>query len=229
MLQKAMKQVENVKGGMNSTDASFISMKESIEGLIKHFDHIKFDNSSRLGAVIEGAPFRPIEEIYAGLDNGELVDPNILENWIKDHPIVISHERYANVKAKIELVINDVNQLSPEIRSIRKLLLIIEELSRNKPLKCHNVIFDIEQKWGEIVNREWFAPIFESLIPLQIARFDRMLPSIVVEQNIIIKAGYVKEYIGEMLDEIEKKLPHLEELLLESARRINSIHSIMDA
>ncbi|SEO66610.1 motility associated factor glycosyltransferase family protein [Paenibacillus sp. OK076] len=229
MLQRAVKQIKNVQGGMNSTDASFMSMKESIESLIKYFNHIEFNNSSSLGAVIEGAPFQPIEEIYGGLDKGKMVEQNIIENWINDHPIVISHERYANVKAKIELVINDVNQLSPEIRSIRKLLLTIEELSRNKPLKCHNVIFDIEQKWGEIVNREWFAPIFESLIPLQIARFDRMLPSIVVEQNIIIKAGYVKEYIGEMLDEIEKKLPHLEELLLESARRINSIHSIMDA
>ncbi|MEC0129077.1 motility associated factor glycosyltransferase family protein [Paenibacillus pabuli] len=228
MLQRAVRQIENVQGGMNSTDASFMSMKESIESLIKYFDHIDFYNSTRLGAVIEGAPFQAIEEIYEGL-KGELIEKDVIENWMNDHPVAINHEQFASVKARIELVATEVVHLKPEIRVLRKLINNVEGLSRTKPLKCHNVIFDIEEKWGSIVNREWFAPIFESLIPLQLARFDRMLPTIVVEQNIILKASYIREYLGGILEELEEQLPHLEELLLESGRRMDSIHNIMDA
>ncbi|MGF9699801.1 motility associated factor glycosyltransferase family protein [Paenibacillus sp. MABNR03] len=228
MLQRAVRQIKNVQGGINSTDSSFMFMKESIESLIKYFNHIKFYNSTSLGAVIEGAPFKPINEIYEGL-KGELVEKDVIKNWMEDHPVEINHKQFASVTARIELVISDVRHLKTEISVIRKLINNIEWLSRTKPLKCHNVIFDIEEKWGIIVNREWFAPIFESLVPLQLGRFDRMLPTIVVEQNIIIKASYIREYLGGILEELEAQLPHLEELLLESRRRMVSIHNIMDA
>ncbi|GGH64410.1 hypothetical protein GCM10008014_42760 [Paenibacillus silvae] len=226
MLKRAVKQVENVQGGMNFTDASFMSMKESIESLIKYFDHVEFYNSSRLGAVIEGAPFKPIEEIHENLNKAKILQHNLFETWINDHPITVDHEKYMALKEKVEFVLKDVFLIKSEIREIQKLIGTIEGLSRIKPLKCHNMIFDIEEKWGRIVNREWFTPIFESLIPLQLAHFDRMLPAIVVEQNIIIKAGYIREHLGGILTEVETQLPYLESLLVESGKRIDSIQGV---
>lgn len=227
MLQKAIKQVENVQGGMNATDASFMSMKESIEALIKHNGQIQFYNSTRHGAVIEGAPFRPIDRIYEEIQ-GEVIEKNLIEQWTELNPINLNRGQIEKVKNKVEYVKSDLQEMKNEIRAVRKMVNIIEGLSRTKPLKCHNVIFDIEEQWGRIANREWFAPIFESLIPLQLARFDQKLPTIVVEQNIISKAGYLRDYLGQLLNELEEQLPYLDELLGESLKRIDNTLSIIN-
>ncbi|MDM5281333.1 DUF115 domain-containing protein [Paenibacillus silvae] len=221
MLQKAVSQIENVQGGMNATDASFMSMKESIEALIKHNQQVQFYNSTRNGAVIEGAPFCPIEDIYEEIQ-GQVVEKDIVEQWMERNPIDINRDEIINLKSRLEHVQLDLSVLEKDIRNVRKMVDMIEGLSRTKPLKCHNVIFDIEEQWGKIVNREWFTPVFESLIPLELARFDQKLPSIVVEQDIISKAGYLREYLGQLLNELEEQLPHLEELLIESVKRVDN-------
>lgn len=75
---------------------------------------------------------------------------------------------------------------------------------------------------GEDCKSRMVHTSFESLIPLELARFDQKLPSIVVEQDIISKASYLREYLGQLLNELEEQLPHLEELLIESVKRLDN-------
>lgn len=222
MLDKATQTVENVQGEYNATDSSFMFMKETIEGLIQNFEQITFINSTRHGAVIEGAPFQPMEEIYEEVCHAKL-EPNAIKQWMVDHPSILNPEEITPVKDRLGFVQEDLLKVQAEIRVLRKLMSNIQQLSRTKPLKCQNLMVEIEERWGEIANREWFAPLYESLIPLELARFDRMLPTIVTEEQLPRKAGYIYEYLGTLLVDLEQNTPDLLEMVAEASKRVEDL------
>lgn len=222
MLQKAVQQIRNVQGGYNSTDSSFMLMKEGLEELIRQFKTIQFVNSTRNGAVIEGAPFRPIEHIYEELRDKH-VPRDLIRTGLKEHPLVVDTEKLTNLRSKMEFVQADFIHVQAEMVVIQKLLRNIQLLSRTKPLKCQNRLVEIEERWGKIAHRDWFAPLFESLLPLQLARFDQMLPTIVMEQNVIEKSRYIYDVLGGLLVHMEEHLPRLQKFLEQTTLRLDRL------
>jgi glutamate mutase epsilon subunit len=97
----------------------------------------------------------------------------------------------------------------------------LREFSRTKPAKAQSMVESIEQMWGLIANREWFSPIFESIMPIEIARFDQVLPFIVTEHQLTRKSDLIYEHLGKLLQDITAQSPILEEMLLESIERVD--------
>ncbi|WP_235439635.1 hypothetical protein [Paenibacillus sp. DMB20] len=221
-IKAANQEVPNVKGGYNLTDISFLSMKENIEKLITLLPKIEFINTSRHGAIIEGAPFKPIEEIYDQLVSGK-VEPNAVADWINNNYRAMDHDRVRYVKEKMDLTLVDLLKVRTEIKVIQKHLSKVRELSRTKPVKAQKELEVIELLWGPIAKRDWFAPLIESIMPLQIAKFDQLLPNIITEQNLIRKTDLIYDHLGGLLVEIDERIPLLQEMFLEAINRINRI------
>lgn len=222
-INQAEHKVLNVNGTYNVTDERFLIMKYGIENLIATYPDVEFINSSRYGARIEGAPFSVIEELYEVLKNGNSV-PNTLQNSLHEHEkTAVSLDRTEYVKAKLEYINSDINMMRDEIVALKKKMIKIREYSRTKPLKGQRVIEEIEQAWGAIANREWFSPLLETIIPMEVATFDKQLPNIVTEHSLTIKSDLIYEHLGTLLDAIMNHIPLIQEMLDESLLRVNGV------
>ncbi|ALP37264.1 hypothetical protein ASL14_14785 [Paenibacillus sp. IHB B 3084] len=219
-VQEAPKKVLNVKGTYNATDESFSLMKDGLENLISALPKIEFVNSTRNGAVIEGAPFEPMEEICEWLAS-EHIDSDAIADLINKKNIVVDLNKVHDVREKLVITLEDLSNVRSEIVAIHKLMNKLREFSRTKPAKAQNMVESIEQMWGGIANRKWFSPIFESIMPIEIARFDQVLPVIVTEHQLTRKSDLVYEHLGKLLQDITKQIPTLEEMFSESIRRLN--------
>lgn len=219
-VQEAPKKVLNVKGTYNTTDESFSLMKDGLENLITALQRIEFVNSSRNGAVIEGAPFKPMDEIYEWMVS-ESVDHDAIADLINKINIAVDMNKVQDVRDKLIATREDLSNVRSEIAAIHKLMNKLREFSRTKPAKAQNMMESIEQMWGGIANREWFSPIFESIMPIEIARFDQVLPVIVTEHQLTRKSDLIYEHLGKLLQDITAQIPILEEMFSESIRRLD--------
>lgn len=219
-VQEAPKKVLNVKGTYNTTDGSLSLMKDGLENLIIALPKIEFVNSSRNGAVIEGAPFKPIEEIYELLVS-EHVNSDAIADLINKKSITVDLNKVQDVREKLIATREDLSNVRSEIAAIHKLMNKLREFSRTKPAKAQNMMESIEQMWGLIANRNWFSPIFESIMPIEIARFDQVLPVIVTEHQLTRKSDLIYEHLGKLLQDITAQIPILEEMFSESIRRLD--------
>jgi hypothetical protein len=220
IVQEAPKKVLNVKGTYNFTDESFSLMKDGLENLIAALPRLEFVNSSRNGAAIEGAPFKPMEEIY-DLMASEHVDNDAIADLINKKNLAVDMNKVQDVRDKLIVTLEDFSNVRSEIVAIQKLMNKLREFSRTKPAKAQNMVESIEQMWGLIANREWFSPIFESIMPIEIARFDQMLPVIVTEHQLTRKSDLIYEHLGKLLQDITAQIPILEEMFSESIRRLD--------
>ncbi|WP_342415754.1 6-hydroxymethylpterin diphosphokinase MptE-like protein [Paenibacillus sp. FSL R10-2782] len=220
IVQEAPKKVLNVKGTYNTTDESFSLMKNGLENLIKALPRIEFINSTRNGAVIEGAPYEPMEEMYKLLAS-ESVDHDAIADLINKINIAADMNKVQDVRDKLIATLGDLYNVRSEIAAIHKLMKKIREFSRTKPAKAQSMVESIEQMWGLIANRDWFSPIFESIMPIEIARFDQVLPVIVTEHQLTRKSDLIYEHLGKLLEDITTQIPILEEMFSESIRRLD--------
>lgn len=226
-IDKVIKQAEhtiiNVNGEYNRTTAGFLQMKDRIENLIAVLPKIEFVNSTRNGAQIQGSIWKPAEDVF-DLIKKEEIDNDIIANLIEQAKSSTNNSsKIKTAKEKLIRTKNEIYKLVAEIDQTLKLVKKIRELSRTKPAKCQKSLELIEQNWGDIVNKTWFNPFFETLLPAEIGRFDRELPSIITELNIIRKSDLIAEHLGELLQQIVSQVSFLTEVLSESIERMEGL------
>ncbi|MDR6242609.1 motility associated factor glycosyltransferase family protein [Paenibacillus hunanensis] len=221
-IRNAPYEVLNVHGGHNRTNSSFLFMKNALEELVAAFSEVEFINSTRDGAAIEGANWKPIEEVYDMLKTNN-VEPNVIEDMIKTENNVYDGQKAQMVKQKIVMNKNDLIILKNEIKEIQKMINKIQELSRTKPTKAQKSLETIEQSWGEIVNRDWFETVYDTILPQKMVQFDQQLPQIVTERNLIQKSNLIYQHLGHLLNEINLKIPYLDELFEKAIQRIDNL------
>ncbi|WP_459280185.1 motility associated factor glycosyltransferase family protein [Paenibacillus vandeheii] len=220
VIKKAEHTVINVNGNYNRTTAGFLQMKDRIENIIAVLPKIEFINSTRNGAQIEGSSWKSVEDAYEIVKN-EKVSNTIIADLIDQ--VKDSSENLVKtemVKVKLIRTKDEIFRLVSEIDQTLKLVKKIRELSRTKPAKCQKNLELIEQNWTNIVNKDWFNPLYETLLPVELGRFDRELPSIITELNIIRKSDSIAEYLGELLQQILAQSSFLTEVLSDSIARM---------
>lgn len=126
-----------------------------------------------------------------------------------------------DVREKLIATREDLSNVRSEIAAIHKLMNKLREFSRTKPAKAQYMMESIEQMWGLIANRTWFSPIFESIMPIEVARFDQVLPVIVTEHQLTRKSDLIYEHVSKILKDITTQIPILEEMFSESIRRLD--------
>ncbi|WP_252863397.1 motility associated factor glycosyltransferase family protein [Paenibacillus riograndensis] len=216
----------NVQGTYNVTNPTFLKMKEGLENLFESLPTVEFINSTRKGAVLEGTVWKPAEEVFKliATDN---IGLNTVQDLLEKIDYQPSVDEVESVKSKISTTINDLTWVKQDFKQLSKQLGKLRELSRTNPAKCHRTIVDIEQIWGKIVNQPWFEPVIETILPLEISDFDRELPSVVSEKNLVRKSNLLNDTLGVLIKNIEDEVPFLEEVLGEALRRIEAISAIM--
>lgn len=213
--------VQNVEGSYNITNYNFLFMKEGLEALIAAFPSVKFINATRKGAEISGSTFMPVEDVLRMIDS-EHIEAKAIEQLLHQH-VEQPHVMIENVQDKLKNVVQDFEVVHQELKSLRKLLDKVQTLSRSKPLKAQQTLENIEMEWTSIVNRSWFEPVMECVIPLELSKFDKQLPSIITEKNIVTKSSLIYLHLGELVDSIIVILKDLKDIFQNSLQRIENV------
>ncbi|MFS0872186.1 motility associated factor glycosyltransferase family protein [Paenibacillus xylanilyticus] len=222
-LETALITVPNVQGGFNQTDRSFLIMKKAIEDLVRQYSGVEFINTSGRGAVIEGARYVPLETMLPVLQKQPIVEKGIVEKLIEEYessfPVI--NDRLLTLYSKIRGVYNEIAELPEQIKKLNSQISDMERYSRSKPAKAVKSFEKIGYMWGDIANKSWFSPLFETLLPIQISNFDRVLPLISNEERLIEKSALVYKHLGELVGKIKEQVPLLLERLDEASERIS--------
>ncbi|WP_322923985.1 motility associated factor glycosyltransferase family protein [Paenibacillus campi] len=217
--------VENVNGSQNVTNQSFLFMKEGIEELIAAFPKVEFINATRNGAKINGSVFIPAEEVLQSIEHTS-VDQHAVKNVLDQHPALKNESKIEEVKNRLEATKQDFKHAQQQLKNIQKMLGKLQVLSRTKPLKAQQLLEEIERTWGAVSNRLWFEAIIESIIPLQLSRFDKQLPSIVTDANIVTKSSLIYVHLGELIQSILETLDYTDEIFEASLEQINHMNTL---
>lgn len=227
IVANAPKKVLNVHGTYNLTNDNFLFMKVALESLFESLPGIEFINSTRDGARLEGTTWMPIEEVYERYKY-QGVEESLISNLLYQNEYVLEKDKIQQIQRKIEDTLVDISQTSELLIQMNKLLKNIREWSRTKPNKCQLFIVKIEQLWTQIVDKEWFVPIIETMLPRQIKRFDEQQPLIAIEKDLIKKSNMIYRELGDFTQGMKEIIPELEELLQESIRRMDDIVTNME-
>lgn len=216
--------VENVEGTHNVTTPAFMFMKDGLELMIESFPEVQFINATRQGAKIAGSVFMTAEEILPMIES-ENIAVDAIEQLLANQQTTSDHKNIIqDVKQKVQTVEKDLKIAQQELKNVKKMLDKVQTMSRTKPLKAQQLLEQIEREWAAIVNRDWFEPIMECIIPAQLSQFDKHLPEIITEKNIIKKASLNYLYLGELVNEITNALIELYDIFQVSLQRLDSIH-----
>ncbi|WP_037287204.1 motility associated factor glycosyltransferase family protein [Saccharibacillus sacchari] len=228
IVQDSKHHVMNVYGEYNRTNNSFLMMKDAIESLITSIPKIQFINATRGGAAIVGADWKPIEEVYEEVKNQVMEKETI--KWLlqKENKGIRTDDVFQNrillVKNRIINVLSDSLKLQNELLQIKRQIDKLPELSRKKAAKAWNTLEDIEKAWAKVVSREWFNPVFDTILSDRLDDFDRALPQIKVETEIRKKSDLLYQYLGGLITAIQTEIPWVQQLMQNGLARIERIN-----
>lgn len=222
-VQNATLKVKNVIGGENDTTTAFKLMKDSLESVIAVFSDVEFINATRGGAHIEGATWIPPEKAYELIQEESVPVNGVLDvlRSVQDQLVERSVGQAELLKSRLNFLSYDLLEVKNELFSIRKKMNKIQEMARFKPQKAWDNLASIEVVWRNIVNRPWFEAVFLTLNPRSIHDFDRLLPLLSLERDILKKSDMIYEHLGNLVKLMIEEIPEIIEMITESISRIN--------
>lgn len=218
---RATELVENIQGGYNRTTEGFKLVQADIEELLSHYPEVHFINCSRLGAKIEHTVFRPMDEVLYELKNHEL-DSDFFRRAMNEHLRDYDDVRKNAAISRILEVPVMLRDMESKLHRINNQLDKLPELSRLKPLKCLHAMVSIEEDWGSVVKSLLFNTLFMAAIENEIREFDRNLPDVADESNVIKKADLFCQVLGPLVDKMLETIPEFIEMVEETNRRIKA-------
>lgn len=228
IIQDSQHRVMNVYGEYNRTNNSFLMMKDAIESLIASISNIRFINATRGGAAIEGADWKPAEAVYEEIKD-QAMEGNSIQRLLQKENNMIEKEEFSQnkialVKNRIVDLLSDSVSMQNELFQLKKQIDKLPEFSRTKTLKAWKSLEEIELAWGKIVAREWFGPVFETILSDRVYDFDRIVPRIKVETEIRKKSDLIYEYLGGLVTAIRAEIPWVQQLLQDGLARIETMN-----
>ncbi|WP_313997131.1 6-hydroxymethylpterin diphosphokinase MptE-like protein [uncultured Paenibacillus sp.] len=220
IMNRALQQVENVSGSFNRTTDSMKLTLVDIEEIIAMFPEIRFVNTSRNGAKIKNTTWEPIEDVISRLRSCTIV-PGFVSDAMVRSLVPYPAARRAEMVERVIGLPKLLAEFEEKIKRIKRNMEKLPELSRTKPDKCINTMIDIETDWEFAVKSRIFNTFFMMLLKKEVSSFDRDLPEVASENNLIKKAGLFVEVVGKLVSAIDEKIPTVRALFEESIRRIH--------
>ncbi|TFE29036.1 6-hydroxymethylpterin diphosphokinase MptE-like protein [Cohnella luojiensis] len=219
MIENADMQVENVQGGMNRTNSMMRVTLREIEKLLESYPEIRFINTSQSGAKIEHTEWQSMESVLARLDK-VIVPHDFMDESMANHLQPYSESRKTEITNRLFQMPGKLAEMETKLKRIEHKLGGLRELGRMKPNKCQNTMVEIEEMWEPIMNNELFTALIGVAIPIEVIEYDRNLPELAQEKNIVKKADLFCEVLGTFIKAMKDCFPQLNVIVQEAVRRV---------
>jgi hypothetical protein len=169
--------------------------KKMIEHMLQHVPHGKVLNASKRGAKIEGAPFKPLDEIMSDC----LVDKIVDEEWYKTDSTYFPHEYLKKRNDKMSLALEQLKQRFEQIETILERLRKIGPFNRQKQIEQELNAF--EKKMEEINRNDFYVIFIRPMLMIETAILSNNMAKIRAEKDYAKRAQYVVEEFGRLISE----------------------------
>lgn len=220
-IAKADLMVENVQGTLNRTNNIMKLVLEDICELLENHPNVKFVNTSRKGARIRSALFEPMEQVLKRSLEKFVADDFMNQELqkLKGYDLV----RIQRISKSLLQLPKQISEFEQQLKRIEKNIKVSVELSRNNPAKSIKAIDDIDSDWGKVVASAPFSAFCYMLLRNQINRFERDLPELVKETNIVKKSDLAKEIMYPLIVALIEKVPVLREVTGKTIEKLNNM------
>ncbi|SFB47762.1 Uncharacterized conserved protein [Cohnella sp. OV330] len=221
-------EVRNVQGGINRTTEAMKLTLADIEEIVSRYPDVSFTNCSSLGAVINGAEYRPMSD-FLGEWIKENGDADFFRKAFQAYLKPYGKERKSVAISKVNELPELLDRLDQQIALIRKQMVKLPEWSRTKPLRCLNAMVAIEENWELIVKSILFNTLFMAAIENEISNFDRRVSEIAEENDVIKKSNLFITVLGPLVDAIHERIPLFRDMFQQTILRIEARTSSVTA
>ncbi len=221
IMKRAVLEVENVRGGMNRTTESMRLTLVDIEEIIALFPDVRFINTSKKGAKIKGTGWESMEDVVVRLAN-DRIEEDAIKNAMSAHLVPYPDARIQAMIDRVHSLPMQLNEFEFKLKRVSRNMDKLLELARKNPDKCINKMVEIEQDWEQAVTSFMFNTFFIVLLKQEVSRFDRELPDVAREKNLIKKATLFEDVLGTLVSQIDEKIPLVREMIEEAVRRVSA-------
>ncbi|QHW32603.1 motility associated factor glycosyltransferase family protein [Paenibacillus rhizovicinus] len=218
IISGAKLEIENVRGGMNRTNDMMQVTLGEIEKVLESNSHIKFTNSSQVGAKIKHTEWESMESVLRRL-GGEKLPSDAFDKAMQEHLRPYDAKRKSVIYDRLIRTPDELEHIETTLRKIDRKLRALPALSRVKPQKCHKEMIDIEVMWGTVVHTKVFEYALGATLSNEIRNFDRDVKEVVEEINLVRKADLFCQVLGAISKAIVEMLPTMKGIVAESIRR----------
>jgi len=228
LVQHSEHYVKNVYGEYNRTTNAFLMMKDALESLIANLPNIEFINATRGGALIEGAKWKPAELVYEQLRDRQVKRDSVHQLLFERREARMSSDYFQNctshVQERIIHILKDSQLVYEELFQVKRQLDKLPALSRAKSVKAWKLLEEIEKNWTKVILRNWFNPVFETILSDRINTFDRLLPQIALETEIRKKSDLLYEHLGGLIIAIRFEIPWIQHIFQEGLMKLERLN-----
>ncbi|SFF38537.1 Uncharacterized conserved protein [Paenibacillus algorifonticola] len=212
--------VENVNGTMNRTSNLMKLTLADIESVLEGYPAVQFINTTAMGAKIKYTTAEPMEQVVKRLGNKK-TDENFFIKEIKESSHY-ENERLQTIKNLVFRMPEELKSYEEGLKGINKNIEKLPELSRKNPQKCFTLIKTIETDWKVAINSQPFQVFCFMLFRNALSEFERDLPELAEENNMIKKAKLAQEIMKPLVVKLLDEIPRMKELIDETVKRVGA-------
>ncbi|WP_338553375.1 6-hydroxymethylpterin diphosphokinase MptE-like protein [Paenibacillus sp. KS-LC4] len=215
--------VENVNGTLNRTNKIMKLVLADVEDFLEGLSDIRFVNTSRYGARIRHTSFETMDKVLLRLQNNKLPE-NFLITAME------SMSGYsAEKRKKVTVALTELPQqmfvYEEHLKRIKRNIGKAVENSRKNPQKSAETIQSINKDWQAIVASVPFTAFGFMLFRNELNEFERDLPELANEQNIIKKSDLAQTIMLPLITKMLYKVPDLKEVVEGTLHRLKEYTS----
>ncbi len=217
--------VENVQGTQNQTSHAMSLTLLDIENMtLKFASDARFINTTQMGAKIKHTEWNTMEEVLLRLQGKSLEDTI----FIKELQQATGYEenRVNKIRTHIAQLPNEMLLNEKRLKRIDDTIGKLSGLSRTNQKKCYEMFNLIDTEWKAIIHSSPFKAFYFMIFKNDLNRFERDLPELATEQNVVIKSKLIQEIMQPLIQKLISYSPQLFEVVKEAKRRVEeSINS----
>jgi Uncharacterized protein conserved in bacteria len=205
-VRHANRKVINVYGEYNRSMDRMDLTRRNLEVVIRHYEKTKFINCSQHGAVIEGAPFEPLEQVASTyILHRDRFDS--LYDFLCSIDLNIT-ERCKTGEQRLRDFQGEIYDLQDKIQVLYEQLEKIQELITNKnDKKCEQHLLKINRSWSTIGRMSVFSEALSQVIELNSMIMLRNMPAVSQEKDIKKKLQLIDKNLGLLVRNVKEILP----------------------
>lgn len=188
--------VKNVSGGYNRTHANMLSLKSSVEELMKRLSYDAYYNASRVGAYIENTQPKTLEQLANQYTNN-----SYSVEWFKDKiKSCASHYSEVRIKKVIQNVKATCDSLTKLMGKLESLENHLEQSFKQNTTKQLERWFDrFDKIWRGMINTTVFSNIYVFLLQREWNYMERLWEDLKHEVDLFTKLEMLRECIKPLI------------------------------
>ncbi|QAY67762.1 6-hydroxymethylpterin diphosphokinase MptE-like protein [Paenibacillus protaetiae] len=218
LIDHAQLTIENVNGTFNRTNNGMRTTLADIEDLLAEHPDIEFMNTSSMGAKIKHTVWLPMRDVVEQLGESSFDFALFLRELGSLQ--LYDEERVAQIAAKAAQLPQNVKDCQHHLERILNSLKQTLSLGSTNEQKCRELFAEMDVLWGQVVSSPAFMSVYFLLFRNEFSQFERDLPELLHEEQMLKKAELAKEIFQPLIQAMLERTPELLAITEECKRRV---------